>query len=174
MNKEIAYEIARDIVERILKLLCKASYPISGNLSNNVQTKLEGLLGREYYDAKKAFGTSLIINIGIYLLSSVVFTLYMYNKTLKLDSLPNLGLHVILLSLILIIAEGRIRTRISEDNQKNVNGIGVSASLVGKIISIPFDMATICSDYYYHDIGNYLRRIENRIKNREGGDKNEK
>ncbi|MDO9231561.1 MAG: hypothetical protein Q7U36_03755 [bacterium] len=189
IKKEIAREVLKDIgriiklkIDNLLKLLCKALYPVCGNLSNNIQSKLEGLLGHEYYDAKKAFNVSLKINKFIYSLSAGAFMGYdiskipikefVNNDLLKPE--PARGFEIVIFAICTAtvflgigLLEDCIRKQISKDNRENWNGVGVSASLVGKIISLPFDIATLCSDYYYHNILDYLWMVEYRIKNKE-------
>lgn len=189
MKKEIAREVLKDIGKiiklgmcNLLKLLCKALYPVCGNLSNNIQSKLEGLLGNEYYDAKKAFNVSLKINKFIYSLSAGAFMGYdiskipikefVNNDLLKPE--PARGFAIVIFAICTAtvflgigLLEDCIRKQISKDNRENWNGVGVSASLVGKIISIPFDIVIICSDYYHYNVKNYLREVERRIKNKE-------
>jgi len=61
LNKDV-----KNVGKDVIKVACKATYPILGNMSNNVQTKLENLLGKEYYNAEHAFNTSVVSNLPLY------------------------------------------------------------------------------------------------------------
>jgi len=180
-NKEIVSEIARDIrrvvksaTSNSAKFICKASYPITGNLSNNVQTGLEKLLGSEQYNAKQAYNVSLRTNIIFYSLLAGGFVGY------KIHQVPieNFANHPILqpeASKVTLIGAGSILATggavfigalewhlRSENSENHFSDRRYSASLAGKLISLPFDIGISC----YNHVDKYIREIKYRVENR--------
>lgn len=181
---EMAKEIGRDLAEALkeggkktAKLAFKASYPILGNLSENVQTNLENLVGREYYDSQKAFETSLKLNPIIYAILSGGITGYNIYQIPVEEFRPSLILQpeaikssAVFLSTLVSAGFGGVLgmlERAAREDVARYSDNGTSASLPGRIVSLPFDTYCFCSDIYRDKIKSYFNDVRRRVEDKE-------
>jgi hypothetical protein len=139
----------KSTLEGIAQVACKASYPILGNLSGNLQTRIENLVGQEYYTGVGSTITSVISNgilagIGIYNVVNNFFPNY-----------PNYrSVAAFYGALLCIKIDVGLRSCSGNDLKKPIG------SLPGKIVSLPFDALT-----YAYDAGkNYLKNVKRRVE----------
>jgi hypothetical protein len=139
----------KSTLEGIAQVACKASYPILGNLSCNLQTRIENLVGRESYNGVGSTITSVISNgvlagIGIYNVVNKFFPNY-----------PDCSSVAAFYGALLCIRiDLGLRSCLGDDLKKPIG------SLPGKIVSLPFDALT-----YAYDAGkNYLKNVKRRVE----------
>jgi hypothetical protein len=171
-TKQIIKEIAKDsgrslaragkvTLEGIAQVACKASYPILGNLSNNLQTRFENLFGKEYYCTNDAVITSKIINYLAIPLGAIYFTQRYFGTffTERIDSqlLTESG-KVLAGKVVAGTLAGAIS--ILELQFEQFRDKKVAASLPGKIVSLPFDALT----YAYDSGKRYLQEVKRRFE----------
>jgi len=147
-TKKIVKEIAKDVGRGIAKVACKASYPILGNLSRSIQNKIEEA-SSYYYNGEMATGVSGVSNLIAY--PSAAYFLFPDTPVA-----PMLGA-------VAGLAELAIRGGISANPLGSEYDSFPTASLPGKIISLPFDGLT-----YAYDAGKkYLQNVSERVESRE-------
>ncbi|MFH1452088.1 MAG: hypothetical protein ABIF88_02865 [archaeon] len=185
-TKQIIAEMGRDAkrtlaragelsLEGLAQVVCKASYPILGNLSANLQGRIENLVGKEYYNMMDAYETTLVTNF----LIGVPLSAYLLGdrgaqeatKEIQPDTYSILSGNVLSESLgrflgfasscFYLMGEAILRQDIKKDNRNDA-----SASLPGKIVSLPFDGLS-----YAYDAGKkYLQNVKNRVSEKYSGE----
>ncbi len=130
IRKDIGHKLNNLGIRDSRSLLCKLSYPIAGNLSRNIQEKLEEKLGKENYDGGKATQVSANINSFV-TYPLVAFNFLNVNVPSGHNNLVSAGL-----GLLYGLLEGALR----------VTGYP-NASVVGKAVSLPFDLFTSAKNY---------------------------
>ena len=190
-TKEIVREVGRDVGRGLAgagravaygvgQVVCKASYPVLGNLSSSLQDKIEGVLRNKYYDALDAYKTTRVTNYltrlptFVYLAGRLVYddASFVQDGWLTEDGQRGLasviaGLTGLLVSGIFTFFEGCARDNVIEDSMKGYEGRDYCASLVGKVVSLPFEgLGYVCSKgkEYLGDVG---ERVDSR-RQREG------
>jgi len=179
-KKQIAKEIGKDIGRGLARAgkstlkgiaigACKASYPILGNLSRNLQEKIEKTT-KGYYNTEDAFETSLVTNLFFY--SGIPAYLAVMKEISHPHINPDSYLTPDAQRIVnpIIAAMGAITIFGFCASVETLARIGISeygkqpiASLPGKIVSLPFDLAT-----YAYDAGKrYVQKISERIDRQE-------
>ena len=189
LTKYILREIKEDIKSATIKGLKNIakntidtgfllSYPILGNMSENLQTRLEEFVGEEHYNSNDASKTSLYTN---WILQFPTIS-YLGYKTgfflLEKDSLSAKEIEgekilfisgSIALGMLYSIIEDKVRhdeiyhKKGAEDrglcswDEKDHKAFG---SVTGKIVSLPFDYLT----YTYDATKNYLQEVRKKAE----------
>lgn len=185
-KKQIAKEIGKDVGRGLEKaaqttagIACIATYPIIGNLSNDLQERIQEKLPQVFH-AENAYNTSRVFNYLIRIPTiTYLASLYGYqeaaqsidtNCLLSADEQMVVGAIAagtlgFLASLTYTSIENVIRKGIAKKNQKTrcAESPDVCASLVGKIVSLPFEGAF----YVHNGAQKYLENVKARIEARE-------
>ncbi len=161
MAKEIGKDLGRGLATAgksgargLAQVVCKASYPILGNLSHNLQGRIQHMVGENYYDAEDATTVSYISNLLVY--NYGLASLYDLKPT------DTFGRHmsIAFFGSAFALIEGAIRWAIDHDEaKKSPLSSGGCASLAGKLVSLPFDLAS----YSYDAAKKYLRGVKERV-----------
>jgi len=174
---QICAEIGRDTsrglaragkstAEGLAQIICKSSYPILGNLSGNLQTRIENLVGKGYYSSEEARTASILTNFAVY--ETALFIALkgktFVDPTINTDSIftpeaqqMNYNVNIKMLSAIGCFLYTYFETMARVGNKDQI-----IASLLGKIVSLPFDALT-----YAYDTGkNYLQDVKRRVERR--------
>ena len=167
-KKEIARQVCRDaknLVEDTATKVGEVSFalasPIFGNLSMNLQERIEKI-SRGLYDARMSTMITYILNPVIYSVLGGYCSANYFSPNSEQEGL--LGAAGIILGIVYGATESSIRAGIN-DNKERKAKYGATygiASLPGKIISLPFDVAL----YSGGKIKDYLDEITERVERR--------
>ncbi|MBD3314135.1 hypothetical protein GF345_06850 [Candidatus Woesearchaeota archaeon] len=134
LASRILKETGKDIGRYLLRPLSKAAtYPVLGNLSEQARGDIEKIVGNENFNSGHAYLTSLITNFAV---------IYPSMASITAPDNPEIGAYYGLL-----MAFGEFTVRAGDAFEGN------PGSLVGKIISLPYD---------------YSRNVYNRAKSSTG------
>lgn len=171
-TKAIIKEIGKDaksgiaragkaIASGLAHVVCKASYPILGNFSRNVQERLENFAGKGNYNSVEAMRSTYLSNFLLYVPGSAFLASYLSNDTEKAIVGSMIG------GVTLFVAERFLR-----ENSAPVFGplfnpnARATASALGKVASLPLDLATYAYDAASDKTKDYLEDIKRRARNR--------
>ena len=124
--------------------LAKASYPLTGNLSEKIRNNLEEILGRNIYCANSAFEASLATNIITYPVATAAIA-SIYGSNMFGVGAMSFGWAVFeLLGRVGELGEGLDELSLNSCHCKKSKsydpGIGMPGSLLGEIVSIPLEI----------------------------------
>lgn len=163
-TKQIMAEVGKDTKRNLARagkstlkgleqVVCKASYPVLGNLSTNLQTRIENLVGKEHYNAYSATVVSILSN-GIISGSAVMgANMEEYSEILQQGTCVITGVAASLIDM-------GLRSFPKKGFNYGESGGIATASLPGKIISLPFDAMT----YVYDSVKEYLQGVKRRVQ----------
>jgi len=177
-TKQIIKEIGKDAgrclaragkatLESLEQVVCKASYPILGNLSANLQNRIQDAVGKEHYNSVHATRVSMGTNAIVY--PSLFYEL-LNNAASQSQDPGAMTAYIVGLGVTVVagVAEAMFRGYADSESAFRVKNDSI-ASLAGKLVSLPFDELT-----YAYDTGKkYLQDVKKRVQYKEsqGGGK---
>jgi len=143
--KHINIWIKDSIKKKLSRKLAKCSYIILGNLSNNIQTKIEKKW--KNYNAEEASWNSFITNLGLYSITAGVISYQLLTQNVTEGNVSDIVATSVRYGSVIGFVSGSIEALVRANFADPLTREKpYTASLPGKLISTPYDI--IC---YVHE-----------------------
>ncbi len=159
VTKVVAGDVGRGLVKAGKAGFKAVAYPTVGNLSANLQRRLENLVGKDWYNATRATNVSMITNAFVYTGSAGYGAAYLAYKINFDESLNNPGvlLGSVVGGIYALIEHG---SRIKFEKEAFRPADEPRASLIGKLVSLPFELGL----GIYDKTKKYIKSVKERAK----------